>query len=261
MELQLGLVQMAASGDKGADIRLASDNIRLAAQGGAELVVLPEMFCTPYETSLFPAYAEPHGGSAQKAMAQAAKENGIWLIAGSVCEADGQGRYYNTSYVYDDRGCEVCFHRKHHLFDIAIEGGQHFRESDTLSPGDGATVFASHWGFIGLGICFDVRFPDQAAQMIHQGARLLVYPASFNMSTGPLHWELLMRARALDGQCYVAACAPARQEDAAYVSWAHSLVVDPWAQVMTDLGIGAGVKVVRLDLDQVDAVRRQIPIL
>lgn len=261
MDLKLGLVQLCTGDDKADNIRRACAEVRRAAQAGANLVVLPEMFCVPYETARFPAYAEPHGGEAQQALSRIAAETGVWLVGGSVCEVDEAGRYYNTSFVYDACGKEVCRHRKHHLFDIDIKGEQYFKESDILSPGEGATTFESPWGVVGLGICFDVRFPDQAAEMVRRGAHLLIYPASFNMSTGPLHWELLMRARAMDGQCYVAACAPAQNTDASYVSYAHSIVCDPWAGILLDMGTDAGTEVITLDMEKVDEVRRQIPIL
>ena len=239
MECRLGLIQLAAGEDKAENLRAARAEIDRAVRDGAELVILPEMFCLPYETARFAEYAEAAGGS--------------------ICEEEN-GRYYNTSYVYDPDGNLIAKHRKVHLFDIDIKGGQYFKESDVLSPGEQLTVFDSPWGKIGLAICFDIRFADMAAQMVDAGARLLIYPASFNMSTGPRHWELLFRARAMDGQCYSVGVAPARVEDASYVSWGHSIVVDPWAQVVCDLGTAAQTRVVSIDLDVIDAVRQQIPI-
>lgn len=259
MECRLGLIQLAAGEDKAENLRAARAEIDRAVRDGAELVILPEMFCLPYETARFAEYAETAGGPAQQMLAAAARENRCWLVGGSICEEEN-GRYYNTSYVYDPAGNLIAKHRKVHLFDIDIKGGQYFKESDVLSPGEQLTVFDSPWGKIGLAICFDIRFADMAAQMVDAGARLLIYPASFNMSTGPRHWELLFRARAMDGQCYSVGVAPARVEDASYVSWAHSIVVDPWAQVVCDLGTAAQTRVVSIDLDVVNAVRQQIPI-
>lgn len=259
MECRLGLIQLAAGEDKKENLRAAREKIDRAVAAGAELVILPEMFCLPYETARFAAYAEKEGGPAQQMLSQAAKENACWLVGGSICEEEN-GCYYNTSFVYDPQGQCVAKHRKVHLFDIDIKGGQYFKESDVLSPGDHLTVFDSPWGKIGLAICFDIRFADMAAEMVDRGARMLVYPASFNMSTGPRHWELLFRARAMDGQCYAIGVAPARNEGASYVSWGHSIVVDPWGKVVCDLGIGAEVQVVTIDLDEIAAVRQQIPL-
>lgn len=259
MECQIGLVQMPVSDDKAANLERAHAEIKRAADLGAELVILPEMFCVPYVTARFPDYAEEAGGEAQRMMQNAARDYGIWLVGGSICECE-DGRYYNTSYVYNDKGECVAKHRKAHLFDIDIEGGQYFKESDVLSAGDGATVFDSPWGKIGLGICFDIRFTKQADAMIDSGARMLVYPAAFNMTTGPRHWELLFRARAVDGQCVAIGVAPARNTESSYVSWGHTIVVNPWGVVEEDLGTEAVTKVVRVALDTVGDVRRQIPL-
>lgn len=259
MQCSLGLIQFAAGEDKMKNLALARSEIERAVEAGAELVILPEMFCQPYETARFAAYAEVTGGPAQEMLRRAARECGCWLIGGSICEEE-DGYYYNSSYVYNPQGECVAKHRKVHLFDIDIEGGQYFKESDVLSAGDKTTVFDTPWGKIGLAICFDIRFAAMTAEMLEQGARLLVYPAAFNMSTGPRHWQLLFRARAMDGQCYAVGVAPARNEAASYVSWAHSLVVNPWAEVICDLGTEARTEVVQLDLDEIDAVRRQIPL-
>lgn len=259
MKCKLGLLQLVVGEDKEENLRQAEAAIGRVAAAGAELVVLPEMFCVPYETARFPDYAEEEGGAAQTMLARAAKENHVWLIGGSICERE-KGYYYNTSYVYDSDGHFVTKHRKKHLFDIDIKGGQYFKESDVLSPGEKTTVFDSPWGKIGLGICFDIRFTKTAMVMVDAGARLLVYPAAFNPSTGPRHWELLFRARAMDGQCYAIGVAPARNEAASYVSYGHSIVVNPWAEVEEDLGTAVCEKVVDIDLDKVNDVRAQIPL-
>lgn len=259
MECRIGLIQMPVGDNKADNLAYAEREIARAAEEGAELVLLPEMFCVPYVTERFPDYAEKAGGEAQEMMAQAAKRYGVWLIGGSICEEEA-GRYYNTSFVYNDKGECVAKHRKAHLFDIDIPGGQYFKESDVLSAGEGETVFKSPWGKIGLGICFDIRFTKQADAMIDRGARMLVYPAAFNPTTGPRHWELLFRSRAVDGQCVAVGVAPARNPQSSYVSWGHTLVVDPWGTVQEDLGTDAVTKVVTVNMDTVGEVRRQIPL-
>ena len=259
MQCRIGLVQMPVGADKQENLRVARREIERAVAEGAELVILPEMFCVPYETGQFPNYAEPEGGEAQQLLCRTAKELGCWIVGGSICEVQN-GRYYNTSYVYNAQGVQVAKHRKKHLFDVDIVGGQYFKESDILSPGEKVTVFDSPWGRIGLAICFDIRFSDMAAEMVQQGARLLIYPAAFNLTTGPRHWELLFRARAVDGQCYAMGVAPARNPESGYVSWAHSLVVDPWGTVQEDLGTEACTRVVDIDLAAIDAIRQQIPL-
>lgn len=148
-----------------------------------------------------------------------------------------------------------------HLFDIDVQGGQSFRESATLSPGNDITLFDTPYGRIGLCICFDLRFEELCRLMALEGARVLLAPAAFNMTTGPAHWELLLRQRAVDNQCFTVGAAPARDESASYVAWGHSLVCDPWGTVLHECGSGEETAVVDLDLSRVDAVRQQLPIL
>ena len=168
---------------------------------------------------------------------------------------------YNTCYVFDPQGTQQAKHRKVHLFDIDVAGGQRFFESDTLSPGQHYTLFDTPFGKVGVAICFDVRFAELFRILALEGARLIVVPAAFNMTTGPAHWELLFRARALDNQCFLAGCAPARDETAGYVSYAHSLVCDPWGRVQAQTGAAPELLICDIDFAQADAVRAQIPVL
>lgn len=251
---------MPVSGNKAQDIARAQESVGLLACQGADLVVLPEMFCCLYDSDRFWDYAEYEGeGEAQTGMAQAAKEAGVTLIAGSIPEADGE-RLYNSSFVYSAEGKPLGKVRKNHLFDIAVEGGQHFQESMTLSPGEELLVFDQGLTKIGVAICFDIRFPTMALEMRDLGAEVLVYPAAFNMTTGPLHWELLCRARAIDAQVFVIGASSSCNPEADYVAWGHSLVVDPWGKVLADLGSNSENRIVEIDLDLVTQVRSQIPL-
>ena len=152
-------------------------------------------------------------------MSDYARKYHIYLIAGSMPEADDVGKVYNTSYIFDRDGKQIGKHRKAHLFDINVKNGQHFKESDTLTSGDHATVFDTEFGKMGVMICYDIRFPEFARTMALDGARMIFVPAAFNMTTGPAHWELTFRARALDNQIYMLGCAPARDIQAGYISW------------------------------------------
>ena len=258
--LTVAQVQMPVVRDKDANIAAACRLIRRAAETGAELVMLPEMFCCPYENNAFRPYGEPLGGPAQQALSALAKELKIWIIGGSVPELE-EDRVYNTCFVYDDTGRQVARHRKMHLFDISVEGGQSFRESDTLSPGNDITVFDSPWGRLGLCICFDLRFEELVRVMTLQGARAIFVPAAFNMTTGPAHWELLFSPRAGDNQLFTFGTSPARNEQETYVAWGHSIVCDPWGTVLHQCGAGEEVAVTTVDLTRVEAVRQQLPIL
>lgn len=136
-----------------------------------------------------------------------------WIIGGSVPEVDTDSKVYNTCIVVNSEGEIVAKHRKIHLFDIDVPGKIRFKESDSLTAGQSATLFDTPWGPIGVGICYDIRFPEYAMLLRQRGARFLIYPGAFNMVTGPAHWELLQRARAVDNQCFVAMCSPARDEN------------------------------------------------
>lgn len=261
MKLKAALVQMAVSGDKQANLATAAAYAAKAAEAGADLVILPEMFNCPYSNDSFPVYAEPEGGESHQFLSELARGLGIWLVAGSIPERTVDGKLRNTSFVFDRLGRQVAKHSKMHLFDIDVEGGQKFKESDTLTPGSSVTVFETEFCRIGLAICYDLRFPELARLMVDEGAKILVIPAAFNMTTGPAHWEVLFRNRALDNQAYVLGVAPARDPEGPYVSYGHSLAVSPWGDVLTMMEAAPGMVMVELDLDYVDKVRRELPLL
>ena len=228
---------------------------------GADLLTLPEMFCCPYETAKFPLYAEEAGGPVYRRCAELARSYGIYLSAGSMPERGTDGRVFNTACVFDRDGRVLAKHRKMHLFDIDVAGGQSFRESDTLSAGDAVTVFDTEFGRMGLCVCYDFRFPEMARLMALKGARLLLVPAAFNLTTGPKHWELMFRAQAMFNQIFALGTAPARDPAAGYQSWGHSIAVDPWGAVIAQLDEREGSQLVELDLAETDTVREQIPLL
>lgn len=258
MKLKIAQIQMSVTADKGENIRRACGRIRSA--GEIDMAVLPEMFCCPYDNACFRAYGEEEGGEAYQALSALARERGIYLVGGTVPEL-AEGRVYNTCYVFAPDGRCIAKHRKMHLFDIDVAGGQRFMESETLSPGDEVTTFTTPWGVVGVCVCFDLRFQELARLMVLEGAKLLVVPAAFNMTTGPAHWELLFRQRAVDGQCFTVGTSPARDETAGYVAWGHSIVCDPWGQVLHQCGAEETVTVTELELERVEEVRRQLPIL
>lgn len=257
----VGLVQMGASGDKKADLAYASGQVASLAEQGADLVMLPEMFCCPYKTENFPLYAEEQGGEAFQTLAQMAKENEIYLVGGSMPERAETGQLYNTSYVFDRDGRLIGKHRKVHLFDVNFENGQKFQESATLAPGDEVTVFDTEFCKMGLCICYDIRFPELARLMVDEGAQMILVPAAFNMTTGPLHWELLFRGRAADNQVFMAGCAPSRDVNGVYVSYANSIVTSPFGEVLLRMDEHAGCALCAIDLAKVEEARKALPLL
>jgi omega-amidase len=255
----LALCQFSATPDKAENHDKAARYVGRAVSGGAAAVALPEIWNCPYGNAYFNEYAEEDGGATFGFMSGLAREHRIWLIGGSVPERSG-GNLYNTSYSFGPDGALIGKHRKAHLFDIDIKGGLTFRESDTLTPGCGITVLDTDLGRIGVAICFDVRFPEMFGRMAAEGCHLIVLPAAFSMSTGPYHWELLVRARAVDNQLYVAACAPARSDELRFKSYAHSIIADPWGDLRAAAAIGETVIFGDIDLDYMEKVRRELPV-
>ncbi len=258
--MRAALIQMAVTADKGENIARACQRLREAAAQGADGAVRPEIFCCPYQNDCFRPAGEAEGGPAQQALSAMAAELGIYIVGGSIPELDGD-RVYNTSYVYDRQGRQIAKHRKVHLFDIDVAGGQRFMESDTLSPGNEITTFETEFGTMGLCICFDLRFEELARCMCLRGAKVLFVPAAFNMTTGPAHWELLFRQRAVDNQCFTVGVSPARDEAGPYVAYGNSMAVDPWGTVLCRAGAEETTLYADLDLARLEAVRSQLPIL
>ena len=151
--------------------------------------------------------------------------------------------------------------RKSHLFDIAVKGGQHFRESDTFTPGDEIVTFDTEFGRLGLCICFDMRFPELARIMALDGAWAVFCPASFNMTTGPAHWEIMFRSRAVESQVYTLGCAPARDVDGSYVSYANSIIVHPWGNIIERAGADECILRAEITESEAAAIREQLPLM
>ncbi len=258
--MKIALLQTPVSMNKAENLRNAREQVKLAAQNGAEMVILPEMFCCPYSTAYFAQYAEPKGGDIWLELSLWAVENRICLVGGSMPEIEG-GRIYNTCFVFGPDGRQLARHRKMHLFNVEFDGGQHFRESDTFTPGDDVTTFSYKDMTFGLCICFDMRFPELSRLMALKGAQAVIVPAAFNMTTGPLHWETMFRQRAVDDQCYTIGVAPARDEQGVYVSYANSLVCDPMGRVLTRAEAEPCILYAALDPAEVDSARRQLPLL
>lgn len=252
--------QLLVSDDKNANIENAKKVIDEAASNGANVIALPECFDCPYSNSCFPTYAEEvPDGPASRMLSEAAARNKIYLIGGSIPEREGS-KLYNTCQVFGPDGKLLAKHRKIHLFDIDVPGKITFKESDTLTPGDSLTTFDTEYCRIGVGICYDLRFPELAMLYAKRGCQFLVYPGAFNMTTGPAHWELLQRSRAVDNQLYVSMVSPARNPSSTYQAWGHSTVVAPWGDIIATTDHNPSVIYADIDLGKVTEMRSSIPV-
>jgi len=251
---------MMVSSQSEDNLRHAGELVREAAEQGAQFAVLPEMFCCPYEKDSFGKNKEPAGGRIWKSLQKMAEENHIYLIGGTMPEEDGD-RLYNTCFVFDPSGKQIARHRKVHLFDVDIPGGQRFFESHTFSAGNDITVTDTEYGTIGIEVCFDIRFEEISRLMALKGAQMIFVPANFNRTTGPKHWDLLFRSRALDNQLFEFGCSAAADEQASYVAYGHSIAVSPWGEELGCLDEGEEILFTEVDLKRNEEVRSQIPVL
>lgn len=261
MILQIGIVQMDVSESKSGNLKRAGEMILEAGRKGADLIALPEMFNCPYQQEFFPRFAEEiANGETVAFLSEMARKTKAYLIGGSIPERDG-AKIYNTSLTFNPQGKLIAKHRKMHLFDITIPGQIEFYESAVLSPGNDLTGFATEYGNFGVLICYDLRFPELFRLLIERGAIGIIIPAAFNMTTGPAHWETLFRARAIDNQLYMIGISPARNEKAGYIAYGHSLIVDPWGEIIWKAGAEEEVAVVSMEMEKVSQIREKLPLL
>lgn len=252
---------MVIENSKKENIDKARKMICEAADRGAKIVSLPEMFNCPYNNKNFREYAEVfENGETINMLSTVAKEKDIYLVGGSIPELDEEDKVYNTSFVFNNKGILVGKHRKIHLFDIDVKNKISFRESEVLTGGKNVTIIDTDYGKIGVAICYDIRFPELIRIMALKGAKIVFIPAAFNMTTGPAHWETLFKSRALDNEIYVAGISPARNINYSYVAYGNSLVASPWGNIINRLDGNEGIIIEEIDLDYIDEVREAIPV-
>lgn len=254
---KLAVCQIRTELDQHQTMDKAYRMIAEAAGNGAEIVVLPEMWNCPYSKEYFKKYAALGHHEAASAMSQWAAEFGVLLVGGSGPETE-EGRIYNTCFVFDSQGRQIARHRKVHLFDVDLPG-MRFRESSTFTPGEKVTVFDTPFGKMGCAVCFDLRFPELFRAMAVRGAKVIFLPAQFNTTTGPAHWEMSLRMRAVDNELFMVGASAARYEGFNYLCWGHSTVCDPFGQVIAGCDEKEQILYSDIDLDRVDEVRRSLP--
>ncbi|MCA9490321.1 MAG: carbon-nitrogen hydrolase family protein [Myxococcales bacterium] len=256
-------VQMTSTSDAEGNLEQATDGIRRAARYGCSFVATPE------NTD----YLGPHTEKVKRAQtlegplcahyAGLAREHGLHLLLGSFAErSEDPARCYNTSVLFGPDGRILASYRKIHLFDVDVSPETRFKESDTVVPGERVVVAETPLAKVGMSVCYDLRFPELYRALRDAGATLITIPSAFTLTTGKDHWEPLIRARAIETQCYVIAAGQQGQHDdgGLRASWGHSMIVDPWGHVVGMASDGPGLAVAEIDVRRVETVRRGIPL-
>ena len=260
----IAAVQMTSSSDKESNKSQATSLILRAKELGAKVIYLPE--CLDYVSEIKSKAVEESetlDGELITYYKCLAKENGLWLSLGGFHEKgpEGENRVYNSHVMINDGDEIKGLYRKTHLFDVDIKDGIRLKETDFTIPGDtiGPPV-NTPCGNVGLGICYDLRFTELSTSLIQQGAEILTYPSAFTVPTGKAHWEVLLRSRAIENQCYVVAAAQVGQHNKKRVSYGHAMIVDPWGKVLGDCGENTGVITAEIDLSYLVKRREEMPI-
>jgi len=266
--MRVAAVQTTATDDRNQNLEAAAQLVARAADDGATLVALPEYFSVAGSPAVLRRDAEPLEGPTTTWARELASRLGIWLLAGTFPESgetsdDDATRVHNTSCLVDPHGTIAATYRKIHLFDVSVEGAE-FRESDTIAPGDSPVVAPLADGpRLGLSICYDLRFPELYRTLALGGATVVAVPSAFTAVTGPPHWELLLRARAVEDGVFVLAPGQVGRLPAGMPAChGHSMIVDPWGTVLAErFEPTPGVVLADLDLHEVQRVRRELPVL
>jgi predicted amidohydrolase len=255
-------VQMTSGADKAKNLEVATALIRRAAQSGATFVGVPENFAWMGPEPERDTAAETLDGPTLARMAQLAKELRITLLAGSVLESGAPGgRLYNTSTLFGPDGARLAVYRKMHLFDVEIGDGQTYRESAAVAPGTEVVVAETGIGKVGLSVCYDLRFPELYRACAQKGATVLTVPAAFTLMTGKDHWEVLLRARAIENLCHVIAPAQWGVHPKDRRTYGHAMIIDPWGLVIARASEGEGFALAPVDAELTQRVRKSLPAL
>jgi predicted amidohydrolase len=256
------VVQMTSTADVERNLASAESLVRRAASLGGRFVSLPENFAFLRSEGEPVVEAQALDGPWVRRMSSVARDLGITLLLGSLPEKiAGDSRVHNTSVLLAPDGRTIGAYRKIHLFDIELPGLEHLKESRSVRPGEEAVVASAPFGEVGLTICYDVRFPELYRALVRAGARVLAVPSAFTERTGKDHWEVLLRARAIENLAYVVAAAQVGHHGRGRASHGHAMIVDPWGTVVAQVPDGEGVAVAELDFARQDRLRRELPAL
>jgi predicted amidohydrolase len=261
--MRVALAQMTTGIDPAANAHALVQAIAKAGLDGADMIFTPEMsgLLDRDRARATPKLRNERDDPLLAAVREAAAKAGIWVQLGSLALAGerADGRLVNRGFLIDDRGEIRARYDKIHLFDVDLANGESWRESAVYAPGSAPMLVETPWGALGMSICYDIRFPDLYRSLTDAGAVILTVPAAFTVPTGEAHWHLLLRARAVEAGVFVIAAAQSGTHEDGRATYGHSLVVDPWGEVLLDMGEGAGLATVEIDLARVAEVRGRVP--
>jgi nitrilase len=253
---------MTSGSEVAVNLKRVSSLIESAVSSGARLVVLPENFAQmpANEEQRFALRETEDAGPVQDFLADQAQRHRIWLVGGTLPLAcDDPTRVRGACLVYDDQGRRRARYDKIHLFDVTLSGGEDYRESRYFEPGDQVVVCDTPFGRLGLAVCYDLRFPELFREMLRQDAQIIAVPSAFTETTGAAHWEVLVRARAIENQCFMIAANQQGRHDNGRRTFGHSMVVDPWGEVLGLCADGSGIVLAEMDLQRLQQVRALLP--
>lgn len=262
---RIGLIQMTSSSDVNENLTYIEQQTTLLAKQGAKWVVTPENAVVFGNKEDYHNSAEELGdGPVQERISRLAVEQQVWILIGSMpilrTSAESQG-VATTSVLFNPQGQIVAHYDKLHMFDVDVaDGHKRYRESETFTPGNDIVVAETPFAKVGLSICYDVRFPNLYAELRRLGAQILLVPAAFTAVTGKAHWEVLLRARAIESQCWVIAVGQGGHHACGRETWGHSMVISPWGEIIASLDQDAASLVVDIELEQIESVRAAMPI-
>lgn len=259
-KFKIAVCQILVTEDKGRNLKKAEVMIREAKSQGGEVIVLPEIFNSPYNNDCMTQMAEDYPGESTNLLSSLAKELQVYIIGGSIPEKT-KDKIYNTSFIFNREGELIGSHRKMHLFDIDVKGKITFKESDIVDYGQQVTVVDTEYCKIGVAICYDMRFPELMRLMALKGAEVIVVPAAFNTTTGPAHWHETIKVRAIDNQVYFVAASPARNMKSSYHAYGFSTIMSPWGEVVATTEEKEDIIYGEVDLGYVAKVRQELPLL
>jgi predicted amidohydrolase len=253
---------MTSGSDVDENLRFIERQVKSLSQQGAEWIVTPENSIMFGSKADYHNVAEPLDSNQYLSrLAQVAQRYDIWLIIGSMPILNLQNQVTTTTVVIDNAGQIAAHYDKIHMFDVDVsDGHQHYRESDIFTPGTDLKTVSTPFGHIGLSICYDVRFPHLYAALRQKNADIILVPAAFTAVTGKAHWEVLLRARAIETQCWIVAVNQAGIHQGGRETWGHSMVISPWGEMIAQAGQHAENLLVELDLDALDGIRKAMPI-